>query len=75
MLYIVSFVFYKFMGACAKYELVLFPPFHQSKREVELKQSAFSLPSSSSMLKINVTPYYKSKREDKKRIGPQFKTF
>ena len=39
MLYIVSFVFYKFMGACAKYELVLFPPFHQSKREVELKQN------------------------------------
>ena len=39
MLYIVSFVFYKFMGGCAKYELVLFPPFHQSKREVELKQS------------------------------------
>ena len=39
MLYIVSFVFYKFMGGCAKYELVLFPPFHQSEREAELKQS------------------------------------
>ena len=39
MLYIISFAFYKFMCDCVKYELVLFPPFHQSEREVELKQS------------------------------------
>ena len=39
MLFIIRSVFYKCMRDGAKYDLVLFPLFHQSEREVELEQT------------------------------------